>query len=188
MATEKPEYTEEELVAGCVRNDRFFQERFYRRFAPVMMRMCLRYTQDRDVALDILNQGMLKVFQKLGTFRFQGSLEGWVRRLVFHTLADHFRSSNRRMRFLSLEDRDEPALPDVLQELYVEDIYKLVDELPPASRDVFWLYAVEGYTHPEISKRLGISEGTSKWHLSNARQRMRGLLEKQYRNRKNYAG
>lgn len=188
MARRKLNFTERELVAGCIRNERYYQEHFYRRFAPVMMRMCMRYAHDEEVALDILNRGMLKVFQKLNTFRFQGSLEGWVRRLVFHTLADYFRKENRKVHFLALEDRDDSAPADALQELYVEDIYKLVEQLPPASKEVFWLYAIEGYTHPEIAKRLSISEGTSKWHLSNARKRMKALLDNQHHNRKNYAG
>ncbi len=188
MRKNREDYSEEELVAGCVRNDRYSQELFYRRFAPGMLRMCLRYTSDREEAMDIVNTGMLRVFQKIDTYAFKGSLEGWVRRLVFHALADHFRKGDRKVQFLSLEDRDRPDPAAALHNLYIEDIFQLVDKLPEASREVFWLYAVEGYSHAEIGERLGISEGTSKWHLSTARQKLRNLLEKQYFKRNNYAG
>jgi DNA-directed RNA polymerase specialized sigma24 family protein len=84
-------YTDEELIAGCLQNDRHFQEVFYKRFFPTMMRMCRRYTQDPDEAMTIINNGFLRVFKKLDTYSFKGSLEGWVRRLVFHSLSDFYR-------------------------------------------------------------------------------------------------
>ena len=98
------ELTEKELVAGCIRNDRFAQEVLYRRFFASMIRMCMRYTQDREEAMEIVNMGMLRVFKKLHTFAFKGSLEGWIRRLVFHALSDHFRKKGKPVPFPSLEE------------------------------------------------------------------------------------
>jgi len=170
-----------------VRNDRLFQELLYRRYFDAMMRMCMRYTQDRDKALEIVNAGFLRVFLKLHTFAFNGSLEGWIRRLVFHSLSDYYKKHNKPVHFLELEDRDAPITQEALSRLYFEDIMKLVDELPDASRKVFILYAIEGYTHPEIGERVGISVGTSKWHLSNARKKLKQLIQQHY-NSRNYAG
>jgi len=172
--------SEAELVAGCLRQDRYHQEQFYRRFAPAMIRMILRYTQDQELALDILNTGMLRVFQKLDQFAFMGSLEGWVRRLVFCALSDHFRSSRSKVHFLEIEDRDVPMPEQVLGKLYLEDLLQLAEKLPDLPSQVFYLYAIEGYTHKEIGERLGIPEGSSKWHLSTARKELKELIKMHY--------
>ena len=170
-------YSEQELVEGCVRNDRRAQEAFYRLFFPEMLRMCLRYTRDEDTAIEIVNNGFLRVFKKLHTYAFKGSLEGWVRRLVYHSMADYFRDNARYLHFLVLEERDD-VVPERSHEVfYEEDILKAVAMLPPVSQEVFRLYAIEGYSHSEIAENLNISEGTSKWHLSTARQKLRDQLE-----------
>jgi RNA polymerase sigma factor (sigma-70 family) len=174
----KKKYSDEELVRDCVNNDRRAQEALYRRFYPDMLRMCLRHARDVDRATEIVNLGFLKVFKKLHTFAFRGSLEGWVRRLVWHSMADYFRENARYAHFLVFEERDE-AVPERGSEVFFEeDIVRAMGKLPPVSREVFRLYAIEGYNHAEISAMLHMSEGTSKWHLSTARQRLREVLEK----------
>jgi len=173
----KKKYTDQELVDGCVRNDRRTQEAFYRRFFPEMLRMCLRYTRDEDTAIEIVNNGFLRVFKKLHTFAFKGSLEGWVRRLVYHSMADYYRDNARYLHFLVLEERDEVVPERGHDVFYEEEILKAVSTLPPVSQQVFRLYAIEGYSHAEIADNLNISEGTSKWHLSTARQKLREMLE-----------
>ncbi|MEZ4940369.1 MAG: RNA polymerase sigma factor [Saprospiraceae bacterium] len=172
----KKKYTENELVEGCVRNDRRAQELFYRTFFPEMLRMVRRYTRDEDTALEIVNNGFLRVFKKLDTFAFKGSLEGWVRRLVYHSMADYFRSNARYLHFLVLEERDDVVPERSHDTFFEEDILKIVGQLPPVSREVFRLYAIEGYSHGEIAENLNMSEGTSKWHLSTARQKLRQQL------------
>ena len=176
----KKRYTEQEVVDGCAANDRRAQEVLYRRFFPDMLRMCQRYTRDTDTAIEIVNAGFLRVFQKIHTFAFRGSLEGWVRRLVYHSMADHFRTNSRYLHFLVLEERDEAVAENSTDSFYEEDILKAVRTLPPMSQEVFRLYAIEGYTHAEISVTLQMSEGTSKWHLSTARQKLRDLLQSQW--------
>jgi len=176
----KKRYTEQELVDGCAANDRRAQEVLYRRFFPDMLRMCHRYTRDTDTATEIVNTGFLRVFQKIHTFAFRGSLEGWVRRLVYHSMADHFRNNARYLHFLVLEERDEAVPENGYDTFYEEDILKAVRTLPPMSQEVFRLYAIEGYSHAEIAVTLEMSEGTSKWHLSTARQKLRNLLQRQW--------
>lgn len=176
----KPEsYTEQELVAGCVQNDRWHQEVLYRRFFPAMLRMCQRYAHSDTEAMEIINSGFLRVFQKLHLYHFNGSLEGWIRRVIFHSISDYYRQSDRKIHFLDLEDRDTPAQEGALAALYCEDLLQLVERLPDATQEVFWLFAVEGFSHKEIASRLSISEGTSKWHLSNARQKLKALIHQQ---------
>ena len=173
----KKNWTERELVDGCVRNDRRAQEALYRRFFPGMMRMCLRYTRDEGRAMEIVNNGFLRVFKKLDTFAFKGSLEGWVRRLVYHSVADHFREHAKYYHFLVFEERDATVLETGNDRFFEEDILREVRALPPTSQEVFRLYAIEGFSHNEIAERLGMSEGTSKWHLSTARAKLREQLE-----------
>lgn len=176
----KKSYTEQDLVSGCVRNERRAQEALYQRFFPEMMRMCRRYTTQEEVAIEIINNGFLRVFKKIDTFQFKGSLEGWVRRLVYHSMADYFRQHAKYVHFLVLDDH-EPALPEhaVWQDTTndADDILNMLQTLPAISATVFRLYAIEGYSHAEIAAHLQMSEGTSKWHLSTARQRLRAQLE-----------
>ena len=178
----KKEFTELELVQGCVANDRRCQEAFYRRFFPEMRRMVLRYTTDEDRVMDIVNSGFLRVFKKLDTFEHRGSLEGWVRRLVWHALADHFREHKRYLHFLVFEERDQRVAERGLDHFYADDLLKMVSALPPSSQRVFRLFAIEGFSHQEIGLELGISEGTSKWHLNHARTILKGLLAREAAN------
>jgi len=173
-------YTEQELVDGCAANDRRAQEALYRRFFPEMLRMVRRYTRDEDTAFEVVNNGMLRVFKKIHTFAFKGSLEGWMRRLVYHCMADYYRENACYLHFLVLEDHDQSVAERGHESFYEEDILKAVRTLPPTSQEVFRLYAIEGYSHAEIAENLHISEGTSKWHLSTARQKLRMILEKEF--------
>ena len=142
-----------------------------------MMAMCMKYTRDEDRALLILNDGFLKVFQKLGTFRHEGSLEGWIRRLVYHTLADFYKKENSYIRFIQFDVPDHlEAEVSPSDNLEFQDLIGLLDKIPGRSAEVFRLFAIEGYSHEEISTKMNISTGTSKWHLSNAREKLRTLL------------
>ncbi len=176
MIYAKKTWTEEELVEACGRNDRRAQEAFYRRFFPHMWSMTMRYLQDEDKAMDVLNMGFLKVFTHLCKYEFKGSLEGWVRRIIYNTMVDFVRQNNRYVKFMVFEDHDTSVTESGPSHLYEEDLLKEIEKLPKASKEVFNLFAIEGYSHQEIAERLNISEGTSKWHLSNARKILRSVL------------
>lgn len=178
MMYTKKTWTEEELVKACALNDRRAQEAFYRRFFPVMWSMTIRYLQDEDKAMDVLNMGFLKVFTHLCNYEFKGSLEGWVRRIIYNTMVDFVRQNNRYVKFMVFDSHDAAVMESGPSALYEEDLLKEIDKLPPASKEVFTLFAIEGYSHQEIAEKLTISEGTSKWHLSNARQILRTVLTK----------
>jgi RNA polymerase sigma factor (sigma-70 family) len=175
---------EAEIVAGCVRNERKYQEILYRRHLATMMQMCLRHTNgDRNRALEIVNDGFLKVFKNIHTYAFKGSLEGWIRRIVFHAISDYFRANGKHLESIVLTDYDlMPTTEDMkiteggLSNLYFEDLMGYVAQLPPATREVFRLYAIEGFNHIEIGEQLNISVGTSKWHLSHARERLKAMI------------
>lgn len=186
MTVNKKTYTEEEIVRGCAGNERRFQEVLYRRYFDTMLRMVRRYTTEEDRCVEILNDGFLKVFRKIHTFRFEGSLEGWIRRIVYHSISDYFRKESAYLRFIVLEDGEQDDNRSALDELFYDDLLQVVEMLPDRSRDVFTLYAIEGYSHREIGERLSMSEGTSKWHLSNARKQLKVLLANKLKN--HYAG
>jgi RNA polymerase sigma factor (sigma-70 family) len=146
-----------------------------------MMSMCMKYTKDQDKALLILNDGFLKVFQKLGSFRFEGSLEGWIRRLIYHTLADFYKKENTYIRFIQFDMPEEQATQVTpIDNLQFQDLIGLLDRIPSRSAEVFKLFAIEGYSHEEISGMMNISTGTSKWHLSHAREKLRMILTSEY--------
>jgi RNA polymerase sigma-70 factor (ECF subfamily) len=172
----KKTYTETELVAACANNERRAQEALYRCFFPTMFQMCRRYAKDEDTALEMTNNGFLRVFKKIHTYVAKGSLEGWIRRLVYHSIADYYRENAKYLHFLVLDEYDHNTTSQQIQPCYESDILTAVQTLPPVSREVFRLYAIEGYAHAEIATLLNMSEGTSKWHLSTARQRLRELL------------
>ena len=137
----------------------------------------MKYTKDEDKALLILNDGFLKVFQKIGTFRSEGSLEGWIRRLIYHTLADFYKKENSYIRFIQFElPTEKPSQAAPADPLEFQDLISLLDRIPERSSAVFRLFAIEGYSHEEIGEMMNISTGTSKWHLSHARERLRSLI------------
>lgn len=163
------------------------QEAFYRRYAPVALQVCRRYTSDRAEAREFLNTGMLKVFDKLDQFRGEGSLEGWIKRLVFHATIDQLRKKKKRPT-LEITNWDQPTDAPVTQSLYADDLCKMIDLLPEQSKEVFWLFAVEGFSHKEIAQRLQFSEGNSRWHLNKARQLLKEKLASQPFQYNRYAG
>lgn len=164
------------MIDGCIGNDRYCQELLYRRYFSGMMAMCMRYTHDQDKSIEIVNNGFLKVFKKIDTYSFKGSLEGWIRRVVYHSLSDYFREETKYVKLMVFEERDMEVAEKVTEQIYLEDILGMVNQLPPATQAVFRLYAIEGYTHIEIAEQMKISVGTSKWHLSNAREKLKAIL------------
>lgn len=168
------------IIEGCKKNDRKCQESLYKEFFPSMMSMCMRYIHDKDRAAAIVNDGFLKVFTKIGQYENRGSLEGWIRRIVFHSMSDNIKKNANYLKFMVFNDHDRKVRQDVLDNLYEEDIMKMIDLIPPASADIFILYAIEGYTHKEIAEMKGISIGTSKWHLSEARKKLKTIIINTY--------
>jgi RNA polymerase sigma factor (sigma-70 family) len=176
--------TESDLISGCRESNRRMQEELYRRFSPRMYAVCLRYAGNAEEAEDILQEGFIKVFKKIDSFRGEGSFEGWVRRIFVNTAIEHFRRKRYLMPVTEKEENTiEGKYTSVLDELGAKDIMALVQELSPGYRTVFNLYVVEGYTHKEIADILGISEGTSKSQLSRAKvilqEMVRTFIDKQ---------
>lgn len=173
----------QELLDGCRANRRSAQEGLYRRFYGFAMRIALRYSRDEHDAADILSHAFIKVFKSIASFdAAKGSLHAWIQRIVINEGLDHIKTRSRFSEEVELESVDEPAFINnaALEQMGAEEIMNLIKRLPPATHAVFVLYAVEGYNHREIAQRLNISEGTSKWHLSEARKTLQQQLQSLY--------
>ena len=168
----------QELIEGCIRNERSAQEKLYRLFYPRMMAMIRRYIDEEQQAEEVLNNGYLRAFQKIAQYTFQGSFEGWLRKIVFHAVSDYVKQNARYSEKIMLVEKDQYVHKDHADKLYYNQLLQLVQELPDATRAVFNMYVMEGYSHKEISKMLGISEGTSKWHLSEGRRVLKDKIER----------
>jgi len=145
-----------------------------------MIRICLRYCNGQpDIAGGIYNQAMLKVFQHIDQYAGKSEFEGWVRKIVVNTCIDHCRSSVtfETTNYNEMDPNLLPIIPDAYSRIHSSEIVKLIHELPKNTGLVFNLYVMEGYKHEEIGKILGISAGTSKWHLNEARKRLKQKLE-----------
>ena len=171
------------MIEGCLANERQWQEVLYKRFQPKMMGLCMRYYNDRSKALEQLNLAFLKVFKNLNKYQGDGSFEGWIYKIVQRTVLDDLRKEVKRQKKLKPIDE----LPEVenteisaLKTLYEKDLLNLLKKLSPMSRLVFNLHTIEGFTHKEIGKELNISDGTSKWHLSEAKRKLKTLIKKYY--------
>jgi RNA polymerase sigma-70 factor (ECF subfamily) len=171
--------TESDLIHGCKEGNRRMQEELYRRFSPRMYAVCLRYASNAEEAEDVLQEGFIKIFKKLDSFRGDGSFEGWIRRIFVNTAIEQFR---RKRYLLPVTEKEENTIEgkyfSILDELAEKDILALVQELSPGYRTVFNMYVVEGYTHKEIADMLGISEGTSKSQLSRAKVILQDMVKK----------
>lgn len=179
-ASQDPELVK--MIEGCIANDRSAQEILYKKYYGKMMSLCMRYVKNRDDAMGILNYGFLKVYRSIGSYSWNGSFDGWVHRIVYHSIIDQLRSNMREMKTEEISAADQSDAMDTsgLQTLYAEDLYKLLDYLPDSSRVVFNMFALEGYKHEEISELLGISVGTSKWHVNQARTQLKELILKHH--------
>lgn len=161
--------SQKSLIKKASNNNREAQEQLFVQYSPKMLGVCRQYVKDLHHAEDLLLQGFLKVFTNLHTFKHEGSFEGWIRRIMVNTCISYLRKKN----FVYLSDDDyvfNDAATDSLENTSVEDIQKLIDQLPEGYKMVFNLFAIEGYKHSEIAEKLGVSESTSKSQLFKARK------------------
>lgn len=164
----------DEILKGCIKGQRQSQNAFYKHFARKMYVVCLRYSKDATEAEDILQDGFVKVFSNISSFKNEGSLEGWVRRVIVNTALEKFRKKTPLMTSGDeYEKVTEIHYETIESNISANELMDVIQKLPPGYRTVFNLYAIEGYSHKEIGDMLGISEGTSKSQLARAR----GLLQ-----------
>lgn len=169
--------TEKELVEGCIREDRKCQERLWKMYGPKLLSVSLRYCQSREDAEDVVMESFVKIFDHMPNFRYQSSLETWMRRIVVNTSINKIRAY-KYTESIDNENLDVGYTDRGFEELDARQLLALLNALPVGYRTVFNMFAVEGYSHKEIADELGIDEGTSRSQLAKARKALQEMIEK----------
>lgn len=169
--------TEKELVEGCIKEDRICQRYLWDKYAPKLLTVSIRYCKSREDAEDVLMESFVKIFDKLPEFRFQSSLETWMRRVVVNNSINKLRAT-KIMDTIDHENHDIGFEDVSFDNMNARELLKLLEKLPVGYRTVFNLFAIEGYSHREISDELGIDEGTSRSQLAKARKALQEMIEK----------
>jgi RNA polymerase sigma-70 factor (ECF subfamily) len=173
------------IISGCLKKEPKSQALLYRKFYGYAMAICLRYTSQEEEAVEVLNDGFLKVFSKINQHQQIDTFKGWIRKIMINTAIDYYRK-NKKVKFQELNEVPDNQFvnSDILEYLSAEEIIHYIQTLPPVYRVVFNLYVLEGYSHKEISEKLSITESTSRSHLSVANSKLRVILEKKDNERK----
>ena len=170
----------EQLIEGCTKGNRQSQSRLYHLFYQKMFVVCLRYSKNREEAEEILQEGFMKVFEYIHQYKYAGSFEGWIRKIMVNCALQKYRGKQHLRPVVDIETAElQPAATeDIIAKIGTKELLSMVQQLPPVYRVIFNLYVFEGLKHREIAELLGISEGTSKSNLSDAR----GILQKAVNN------
>lgn len=161
-----------ELIQNCINGDRYSQNKLYEHYAPKMFAVCMRYSKNKEEAEDILQDGFVQVFKSLHNFKFAGSFEGWIRKIMVYTAVANYRAKSKMHVVMNIEEMENIAMinnEDIIAQLGKKELLNMVQSLSPMYRMVFNLYVFDGFKHREIAKELGISEGTSKSNLFDAK-------------------
>ena len=168
----------QKMVKGCLNQEPWAQQKLYDSFAPKMMAVCYRYARDKDEAADFLQEGFIKIFLSIHKFEFQGSLEGWIRRVIVNTAIDLIRKRKSSLLEspMNVEIADTTIDEDKMDTFEVEYLMRVIQSLPTGYRVVFNMYAIEGYTHAEIAEQLSITESTSRSQYTRAKALLKKRL------------
>lgn len=172
--------TEEQMLAGSVKNNPAAQEELYNRFSPRMLGVCYRFAKNREDAEDMLQEGFIKIFTQLHQYRNEGALEGWIRRIIVHTCINILKKNKKFAESVniiyakSIHIREE-MIPSIMQAKQVVECIRL---LPVGYRTVLNLYAIEGFSHKEIGQLLDIEESTSRSQYTRAKAMLEEILVK----------
>ena len=172
--------TEEAILQGCLKNESAAQRELYNRYSPKMLAVCYRFAHNREDAEDMLQEGFIKVFSQIHTFQNKGAFEGWIRRIIVHTCINNLKKNKRFSESLDIVHAHgvqvrEESVPSIVQ---AKQIVECIRILPIGYRTVLNLYAIEGYSHKEISDMLDIEESTSRSQYTRAKQMLEDILIK----------
>ncbi len=172
--------TEQAILVGCINNDPSAQRELYNRYSPKMLSVCYRFSQTREDAEDMLQEGFIKIFSQIHTFQNKGAFEGWIRRIIVHTCINFLKknkkfSDNVKLEYAGYLEVKEETMPSIMQARQVVECIRL---LPMGYKTVLNLYALEGYSHKEISDMLDIEESTSRSQYTRAKSMLEMILVK----------
>ena len=180
MSIPKNTLSDKQLAQGCVSNDRRSQETLYKQFYNPMIALCIRYIRNKEDAVEVLHTGFLKIFQNIGGFdETKSALFTWIHTIIVRTAIDFLRKKNPMTQEVEWTEAIDPEIQaEVLVDKSGEEIMIFLKQLPQTTAMVFNLYVIEGYNHKEIGKLLNVSDGTSKWHLSEAKNKLVKLIKR----------
>lgn len=168
------------LLEGCLRQDRASQEALYRELYNYGMSICLRYTDNRDEAVEILNDGFMNVFSNLKKFDFNRPFRPWLRKIMINLSINLYHQKQRQIKPEEINDshyESERDSENILAGISYQEVVEMLQKLPPAYRTAFNLHVIEGYSHEEIAAMLNISVGTSKSNLFKAKSRLKKIMK-----------
>ena len=173
----------EDIIKGCINNDKIAQKQMFLMFGNKMLGVCARYCKNIEDAKDAMQDGFVKVFTNIGTFKGESKFETWITRLMVYTAIDNFKRNSKMYTFdpneaLLIQEGSEEMEIEFEQKTNLQDQLKsCMDELPPGYKAIFNLYVIDGFTHNEIAEELGISSGTSKSQLARARKMLQKIVK-----------
>jgi RNA polymerase sigma-70 factor (ECF subfamily) len=180
------------LIDRCIKGDRLALEQLYTSYAPKMKAICVRYVHSIYEAEDVFQEAFIKVLRDIRHFNYQGSFDGWIRKIVVRTAIDHYKNNRLYAHSISYEEIEEPEgnASDLADQLSANELLEIIKKLPLGYNLVFNLYAIEGYSHGEIAEMLSISESTSRSQLCKARNFIKEELKQHHflLNERRYAG
>lgn len=170
-------YNEKEIIEGCKKQNRKAQRMLYDRFSSKFLGVCMRYAKDKPEAEDILQEGFLKIFERIDQYNYSGAFEGWMRRIIVNTAISNYRKNLKHYNHSTIDEvyeYEQDVVADV--EFSLEEMLHVIQSLSPGYRMVFNLFAIEGYPHKEIAEMLGVDIATSKSQYSRARKIVQNRL------------
>lgn len=177
---------EEGILEGCLKRQAMAEHRLYQLSFPVLIKVCYRYAKCKDDALDLVNQGFLKIMNNLNKYDTAVPYDVWIRKIMVNVIIDEFRKNKNYKSTLYLAEKDELETAEAQDmasgnegesRLQAAEVMECIRQLPPVTREVLNLNAIDGYTHREIAEMLGISENASRWHLHSARIKLKKMFE-----------
>ena len=169
------------LIQKCQDKNQGAQAELYKRFSANLFSVCLRYTDNYEDAKDCFQDGFIMIFNKISQFRFQGSFEGWMRRIMVNGCLEKYRNRNHLYvvnEEITMDESSNEVIEEEWEDYTYEQLLEIIRQLPDRYRQVFNLYAIENYSHQDIAEMLNISVGTSKSNLSRAKEKLKELLKK----------
>ena len=167
----------EQIIDGCIEQDRHSQELLYKKLYGFAMKICLRYTENRHVASEVLNEGFFKAFTNIAKYDRNWPFKTWLSKIMYNASIDYYRTNLKWSQLVGLEKSESKINEETIEhKLDYEDLLSLIQRLPPTYRVVFNLYAVDGYSHEEIAEMTGISASTSRSNLYKARLKLQQML------------
>jgi RNA polymerase sigma-70 factor (ECF subfamily) len=166
----------EELINYCKKGDRKAQAQLYRTYAPILFGICLKYSRNKTEAEDNLHDSFITVYDKIGQYSGKGSFEGWIKRIAVNTTLQKYRKEEY-LTVVSENMEKEVEVDSAYSDINLQTLLQYIQELPNKYRLTFNMYVLDGYSHKEISKKFGTSEGTSKSNLARARMILKGKIE-----------